>query len=211
MSDPRSEIRKLDDDLLVTAGAGAGKTTCLVDTYVAILKGDWSGDPLEPDQMVAITFTEKAAEEMRARVVSRVGELAAENAGKRDWAGVLAKVEWSFISTIHSFCASLLREFGAALGLDPDFRVLDADEFDELAHEQAQAMLREMLARGGPLLKRLLAHFPLGRGHGLQSIIIAIYKSLSTLGLEAEQARTVSEAAHRAAWVRAQNCYPNWA
>ena len=199
MSGPRSEIRALAGDLLVTAGAGAGKTTCLVDTYVSILTGDWSGEPLEPDQIVAITFTEKAADEMKARVVARLAQMAAENPGGRDWANVLAKVEWSFICTIHSFCASLLREFGAALGLDPDFRVLDAEAFDELAYDQAETMLREMLATGEPRLKRLLAGFSLGKGHGLQSIILDIYKSLSTMGLEPEQALAQTEQRHREA------------
>ena len=199
MSDPRSEIKRLADDLLVTAGAGAGKTTCLVDTYVSILKGDWSGEALEPDQIVAITFTEKAADEMRARVLERVGSLAVENSGGRDWAGVQAKVEWSLISTIHSFCASLLREFGAAIGLDPDFKVLDAESFDDLASEQAGRLLREMLAGGSPRLKTLLAEFCLGKEYGLQSIIIDIYKSLSTMGITAEKALEQTEREHLAA------------
>ena len=160
MSDPRSEIRQLAGDLLVTAGAGAGKTTCLVDTYVSLLNGDWAGEALEPDQIVAITFTEKAAEEMKARVVAKVSEMASQKTGGRDWSGVLAKVEWSFISTIHSFCASLLRDFGAVIGLDPDFSVLDAEAFDELANETAQSMLREMLAQGEPRAQKAARRVP---------------------------------------------------
>ena len=73
----RERIARLEGHWGLTAGVGAGKTRTLVDTYLAQLEGGGSGVALEPEQIVAITFTDKAAAEMRSRVVARVTARAA--------------------------------------------------------------------------------------------------------------------------------------
>ena len=86
--------------LCLVAGAGAGKTYRLVEHYQGLLDAG-----LEPGLIVAITFTEKAAGEMRQRIGEKISpELA-------------AKLAWAPINTIHGFCASLLRDYGLVLGL----------------------------------------------------------------------------------------------
>ena len=189
----------LENRLCITAGAGAGKTRRLVETYLGLLTGAGEHQALQPNQVVAITFTEKAANEMRARVASQLAELAAKSQGKPhnpDWQGMLAQVEWAPISTIHSFCRRLLMEFGAAMGLDPDFRVLDQNEFAELLEEVIQEVLRTELVAPEGLLDRLLAQKSLNGSYGLSGLLAEFYHHLTTLGVRPRQALDATQQAH---------------
>ncbi|MEN8149118.1 MAG: UvrD-helicase domain-containing protein [Planctomycetota bacterium] len=96
-------------DLAVMAGAGSGKTRVLVERTVHLVTDE--GIPLR--KILAITFTEKAAREMKERLA---GALTGE---------ARAEVEWAYVSTIHGFCARLLRENALEAGVDPAFEVLD--------------------------------------------------------------------------------------
>ncbi len=133
-------------DLAVTAGAGAGKTSVLVDRYVRLAR-----DPeIGPRRILAITFTRKAASEMKERVIRQF-----ENAGETD---LRRKTEAAFISTIHGLCERILREHPFEAGVDPAFTVLS--EYDEaLFFEEAvqtmygRADLLEHTARLGKLFK----------------------------------------------------------
>ena len=106
-------IRRRDGSLLLEANAGSGKTSVLVERFVrSVLEDDVS-----PSRILAITFTERAAGELRARVRQRFVEL-----GRRDAARA---TEAAWVSTIHGFCTRLLRAHAIAAGLDPSFTVLD--------------------------------------------------------------------------------------
>lgn len=112
----RKEIESdLSLNMFVEAGAGAGKTTLIVRRIVNMLKGDY-----EPSQIVAITFTNKAAEELRGRIFEEV-----KNAGLTD---KLYRMDEMNISTIHSFCNVLLKEQGEAAGLPQDLVMIQGDE-----------------------------------------------------------------------------------
>ncbi|TMB70012.1 MAG: hypothetical protein E6J43_02960, partial [Chloroflexi bacterium] len=111
----------LRDTLFVEAGAGTGKTSALVDRVVALVLG---GRAIE--RIVAITFTEKAAAELRDRV--RAGLEAAREkytASETTITEALASLDRAQISTIHSFGQSLLYSYAAEAGIDPSFRVQD--------------------------------------------------------------------------------------
>ena len=106
-------IRARQGSLLLEANAGSGKTSVLVERFVrSVLE-----DGVRPSRILAITFTERAAGELRARVRERFVEL-----GRRDEARA---TEAAWVSTIHGFCARLLRAHAIAAGLDPAFTVLD--------------------------------------------------------------------------------------
>ncbi len=115
----------LHGNLVVTAGAGSGKTRVLVERYIRLLT---ESQP-EPDAsaLLAITFTEKAAREMRDRVRSTVEQRAraASRSEQPFWEACRVAVESARIGTIHSFCATLLRLHPAETGLDPTFTILD--------------------------------------------------------------------------------------
>ncbi len=123
-------IERRRGELLLDAGAGSGKTSVLVERFARAIEEDGVG----VHQMLTITFTEKAAAELRERIRSRlrrVGQIDAARATDTAW-----------ISTIHAFCARLLRNHALDVGLDPDFVVLDdsdAVEVRRAAFEQALA------------------------------------------------------------------------
>src|SRR3954451_11969568 len=92
----------------LSSGAGCGKTHVLTQRYLSHLEHDGA----EPGQVVAITFTERAARQMRERIRRAVtGHLRAASGADADrWAGHLRALETAPVSTIHSFCATLLRQ-----------------------------------------------------------------------------------------------------
>jgi ATP-dependent helicase/nuclease subunit A len=98
-------------DVVVAAGAGSGKTLVLVERFAGLV-----ADGIEPERILTITFTERAAAEM----TERIGHALAER-GRSDARRAL---EGAWISTIHGFCARLLREHALEAGVDPAFSVL---------------------------------------------------------------------------------------
>lgn len=194
----RERVIALQEDLCVTAGAGAGKTTCLVDAYIGLLRGNKDREPLSPKNVLAITFTEKAAAEMLSRIVGQVQAMADQGQQTARWSGILPELEWAPISTIHSFCTELLRESGAVLGIDPDFGVIDAEDFEALKLEIAIQLLQKRLEEQNQLVARLLVHFNLDGPYGLSVVLSSLVQQLFTLGVDADQARRLSAAAHDA-------------
>jgi len=124
-------VKDLDHDLAVIAGAGAGKTSVLVQRFVNLARDPSVG----PERVLAITFTRKAAVEMKERAVRELEEL-----GERE---LRRKTEAAYISTIHGFAERVLRERPLAARIDPGFSVLT--EYDQqLFVEDA---LRQMYSR----------------------------------------------------------------
>ncbi len=118
--------------LLLAAGAGSGKTSVLVERFVRAVREDG----LAPGRILAITFTERAAAELRERVRARLLELG-EREAARD-------TEGAAIGTFHGFCARLLRVHALTAGLDPEFAILDemgAGRLRQLAFRRALAVL----------------------------------------------------------------------
>ncbi len=139
--------------LVVTAGAGSGKTRVLVERAVRLLLASVSSLPTNHADTIpgilAITFTDKAAREMRERVRAAVearAQAAASLAERALWEDVRSAVEGARIGTIHSFCMELLRAQPAESGLDPQFVVLDEVEAAWLVQESVQAALSEAAA-----------------------------------------------------------------
>ena len=118
----REQIRTaIGETLFVEAGAGTGKTRALVDRVVALVL---SGIPVE--RIAAITFTERAAAELRDRVRSGLeGALEADMSCAATVEPALESLDRAQISTIHAFCQALLRSYAAEAGVDPDFDVQD--------------------------------------------------------------------------------------
>ena len=110
-------------DVVVTAGAGSGKTRTLVARYASLL-----AEGFEPRRVVAITFTDKAAREMRSRVrdaLTRLIQEAQSGDERQRWLALSTRMDSARIGTIHSFCAEILRAHPAEAGIDPRFDVLD--------------------------------------------------------------------------------------
>jgi ATP-dependent helicase/nuclease subunit A len=149
---------EVDRSLLVEAGAGTGKTTLLVDRVLHVIAR--KGVPIE--KIVAITFTEKAAAELRLRVRERLEAADAKQEGpwsteeRRRFKTALNDFQLASIQTIHGFCAALLRERPVEAGVDPGFMVLDGVSETLLFDEVWQRWEAEQLTAASLPLSRAL-------------------------------------------------------
>jgi len=162
----RTAIERRSGALLVDAAAGSGKTSVLVERFVA----DVLQDGIEVGAILAITFTEKAAAELRDRIRSRLRERGALEAARA--------TEGAWISTIHGFCARVLRAGALAAGLDPAFSVLDSDQSEPLAEAAFEAALQD-LGRSEPEAVALVADYGAG---SLRSAIRTVHAQLRSRG-----------------------------
>ncbi|HEX5472572.1 MAG TPA: UvrD-helicase domain-containing protein, partial [Lacipirellulaceae bacterium] len=137
-----------DISVSLSAGAGCGKTFVLTERFISHLDGSGNGDAARLGQLIAITFTDAAAREMRARIraacYDRLRQAKAPDA-QQHWLRLLREIDTARISTIHAFCASLLRTHAAQAGLDPTFGVLDQSDADVLQYEVIDDGLRGQL------------------------------------------------------------------
>src|SRR5487761_526565 len=116
-------VRDLDTCLVVEAGAGTGKTTLMVDRMLQIIRSGAA----TIDQILAITFTEKAASELRVRLRARLEqESRLVNGDERQrLRAALERFDQAIIDTIHALAGAILRERPVEARLDPSFDVLD--------------------------------------------------------------------------------------
>lgn len=115
---------------VVSAGAGSGKTTVIVERILRLAEGGEG-----PDRLLAITFTEKGAAELKRRLVTAFEEAGRESERR--------EAEAAYISTIHGFCARLLREWPVEARVDPGFGILDPIEEAVFHEEQLEALYRD--------------------------------------------------------------------
>jgi ATP-dependent exoDNAse (exonuclease V) beta subunit len=163
----REAVARRSESLLVSAAAGSGKTSVLVERFVAAVRDDG----LAPGRILAITFTERAAGELRERVRDRLLELGDRQAAR--------DTEAAFVGTFHGFCNRLLRAHPLAVGLDPDFEILDEGLAGRLREVAFQAAVREFLAAGGDAAVDLLAAYGVDR---VRSTIEQVYLELRSRG-----------------------------
>jgi ATP-dependent exoDNAse (exonuclease V) beta subunit len=141
-------------DVLLEAGAGTGKTGVMVDRYCRLV----CDKEVSPDAILAFTFTDKAAAELRQRIRTELTRRA--EAGSKRAAELLSTIGSAWITTIHGFCNRILAGHPVAAGIDPGFRVLDAPETARAAREAFDEALRDFLAADPPVDALLSSHDP---------------------------------------------------
>src|SRR5262249_55881786 len=157
----RRAVSTRDVSVLLSSGAGCGKTHVLTERYLSHLRADGA----EVGQVVAITFTERAARQMRGRIrqalLAHLRAAAGDEEAER-WARHLRGLETAPISTIPAFCGTLLRQFAVEAGLDPAFDVLEDVLSVNLEGEALAASLQKLLtaqAAPGDDLRQLVLLF----------------------------------------------------
>jgi ATP-dependent helicase/nuclease subunit A len=153
--------------VFVSAGAGTGKTTVLVERFVKAVceRG------LDVDSLLVITYTERAAGELRSRIRTRLAEL-----GRDDLA---RELDGAWISTIHGFCHRLLKAHPFAAGIDPRFRVLDESQARVLQSEAFAAALEDFLGEDEDERSILLATYG---AKALRRMLTGVYATLRAAG-----------------------------
>ncbi len=174
-----------DKNTVVLASAGTGKTRKLVDVYLELLERG-----MDPLRIVAVTFTEKAAAEMRDRIRSALFTRPGQ------WMKTTALLPAAPISTIHGFCGTLLREYGFQAGIDPSFTVLDEQRSLDLSREAARETIRQEIRSGNEEVEQLFGDF------GLDSLVETLVSAgywLNSLGADSNWLQARIEAQRRAA------------
>jgi ATP-dependent helicase/nuclease subunit A len=160
-------VARRSEPLLLAAGAGSGKTSVLVERFVRAVREDG----VAPAKILAITFTERAAGELRERVRERFIELG-EREAARD-------TEAAFVSTFHGFCARLLRAHALAAGLEPEFEILEEGIARRLRERAFTVALRSFLAgERGEAVDLLAAYGP----DRVRAIVEGVHAELRSRG-----------------------------
>ena len=174
-------------NVVLSASAGTGKTRVLVDRYVNLLRAG-----VDPANILAVTFTRKAAAEMRQRIITTLRTEAARGTIPPDlWRDLRDRLNEVAISTIDAFCLSLLREFPLEADLDPGFEVADETEVPRYIDEALDRALdtTRALAREDESILLLLARLGERRLRvGLASLLdrrLTVDESLRRLGVRA--------------------------
>src|SRR6476469_4686697 len=148
-------------EVFVSAGAGTGKTTVLVERFVRAV----CDEGLDVESVLVITYTRKAAAELRARIRAALLERGRDDLAQR--------LDGAWISTIHGFCARLLRAHPFAVGIDPRFHELADDQAAVLMGESFERALAAFCATHDAERLRLLATYGAG---GLRRMLTSVYE-----------------------------------
>ncbi len=163
---------------IVSASAGSGKTFVMIRKLVAAIR-----DGVDLDNVLAVTFTKKAAAQMKDKLRSAIIDAmdAADADGKAKLKLQLSKVSSASISTIHSFCAKLLRTYFYAVGIDGTFDIISADDAfaKQFKNRAVENLFERYYAEDNPCFKTLLRCYRKKRGDGyLKNLILSSYEKL---------------------------------
>jgi len=132
-------ITRRGGNVLVSAAAGSGKTSVLVERIIQrVLDTD---DPIGVDQLLVVTFTNAAAAEMRNRIGEALRKALQDNPKSAHLRRQLALLQRATITTLHSFCLGILRQYYYLIELDPDFRIADQMEDELLRQDTLEELL----------------------------------------------------------------------
>lgn len=162
----RAAAHRLGQDVCVIAGPGSGKTSVLIERFAWLVREQH----VHPHRILAITFTEKAATEIKQRLVN---EFANEPATRE-------QIERAWVSSIDAFCARLLREHAIAAGLDPQFQICDESPSRLFLRQAADAALESLYIENPEAVRRFLRALAVSRTRTVRNPIWRSPSSTST-------------------------------
>ena len=149
-------------NILVSAAAGSGKTAVLVERIITMLTEDES--PVDVDRLLIVTFTEAAAAEMKERIRNAIEQQA-------------TLIHNAQITTIHSFCLSVIRDHFHAIDIDPGFRIGEEGELKLLRHDVLEDMLEDRYQRNEQRFLDFAAAYGGGRSDKkVEELVLKIYE-----------------------------------
>lgn len=162
-------------NILVSAAAGSGKTAVLVERIITRLTKDVS--PIDVDQLLIVTYTEAAAAEMKERIhiaIEKALETDPENIHLQRQATLIHQAQ---VTTIHSFCLSVIRDYFHTIDLDPGFRIAEEGELKLLKHDVAEELIEQYYAEGNPQFLEFVESYASGKDdRKLEEIVLQLYE-----------------------------------
>jgi ATP-dependent helicase/nuclease subunit A len=176
----RAAILSRGGSLLVSAGAGSGKTYVLVQRLLSYVLSP--SEPHNVDDFLVITYTRAAAAELKSRIAEELTKALAADPGNHHLRKQMYRIHAAKIGTAHSYCSSLLREFSGRLGIDPSFRIMDEDDTASALTALTNRLLDERYDTADPDFLLLVDTIGNGRDDSLllQSVI-SLYGKLQSL------------------------------
>jgi ATP-dependent helicase/nuclease subunit A len=168
-------VERRGEPLLLAAGAGSGKTSVLVERFARAVREDG----IAPDRILAITFTERAAAELRERVRARLLALGEREAARAS--------EGAYVGTFHGFCARVLRAHAREAGLREEFEILDEGLAGRLRRQAFAAALGEFVEDGRGEAVDLIAAYGADRA---RATVLGVYAQLRSRGERAPRLPT---------------------
>ena len=164
-----------DHNILVSAAAGSGKTAVLVERIIARLTRD--ANPVDVDHMLIVTYTEAAAAEMKERIGAAIEKELEEDPSSEHLKRQSALIHTAKITTIHSFCLSVIREYFHTIDLDPGFRIAEEGELKLLKQDVMKELLEAKYEEGNEDFLRFVETFATGREDlQVEEIISRLYE-----------------------------------
>ncbi len=195
----KAGIKTVGHSLLVSAAAGSGKTAVLAERCAHLICD--ASDPCDVDHLLVVTFTESAAAEMKTRIQQALRRKMAEHPTDRI-ARQIDLAEHAHVSTVHGFCARLLRQNFTLAGIDPEFQILDADEATLLRRDIATELFHSRYeADDGGDFSGFIDAYGDGKDEALIQQVVATHQLLASLidpaGWIARSAAEIREAAEK--------------
>lgn len=174
-----SEQQKVIDlrnrNILVSAAAGSGKTAVLVERIIQMLTDE--DNPVNVDKLLIVTFTEAAAAEMKERIREAVEKKLEEHPGNVHLQRQATLIHSAQITTIHSFCLSVIRDHFHVLDIDPGFRIGEEGELKLLKQDVLDELLEERYIDAGTDFLEFVEKFSTGRNDKkIEEVILKLYE-----------------------------------
>ncbi|OUP83465.1 helicase-exonuclease AddAB subunit AddA [Lachnoclostridium sp. An169] len=162
-------------NILVSAAAGSGKTAVLVERIIRRLTDETA--PADVDRLLIVTFTEAAAAEMKERIGAAVEKKLSERPGDAHLERQATLIHSAQITTIHSFCLSVIRDHFHVIGIDPGFRIAEEGELKLLKQDVLDEMLEQEYAAGDEKFLEFVEKFGTGRNdRKIEELILNLYE-----------------------------------
>lgn len=173
--DQEKAIHLGNRNILVSAAAGSGKTAVLVERIITMLTRQ--KNPLDVDRLLVVTFTEAAAAEMKERVRKAVEERIESEPENEHLRRQETLIHSAQITTIHSFCLSVIREHFHTIDLDPSFRIGEEGELKLLGQEVLSEVLEEFYEEGDRDFLNLVEGYGGGRDdRKLEELVLRLHE-----------------------------------
>ena len=186
--DQQQVIEARNKNILVSAAAGSGKTAVLVERIIRMVVDE--ENPIDIDRLLIVTFTSAAAAEMRERIFSAINNELLKRPESEHLQRQAALIHNAKITTIHSFCLEVIRNYFSEIGLDPGFRIADEGELKLLKKDTMAELLEEAYEKADEEFLHFVETYSRGNhDKALEELIEKVYNFVMSFPMPSEYLR----------------------